>query len=139
MTILDTNVISELMKPAPSTAVIQWFEAQRRPRLFTSAPSMAEVFLGVQLLPRGKRREGVESAARLMFEVKFEGKVLPFDSTSAALYAEIVVRHRKAGRPISFWDAQIASIARSHGAALATRDVRDFEGSGIEIVNPWES
>jgi toxin FitB len=121
MTILDTNVVSELMKPAPAESVIRWFEFQRRPRLFTSAPSMAELFLGVQLLPKGKRRDGVEAAARRMFEVKFEGMVLPFDAPSAA-YAELVVQHRKAGRPISFWDAQIASIARAHGAALATRD-----------------
>jgi len=100
---------------------------------------MAEVFLGVRLLPKGKRRDGLESAARVMFEVKFAGKVLPFDAESAALHAEIVARHRKAGRPISFWDSQIASIARAHGATVATRDVRDFEGSGIDIVNPWEA
>lgn len=137
MIVLDTNVVSELMKPGPAPAVIGWFRDYPAARLFITAVTQAEILLGLELLPRGKRRTALESAANLMFEDDFAGHVLPFDSAAASVYAKIVAARQKAGRPISQFDAQIASIALSRGAAVATRNLPDFEGCGLELLDPW--
>lgn len=136
-TLLDTNVLSELLRPAPEKTVLDWFEARPTDTLFVSATTQAEMMLGARLLPAGKRRRDLETAVRAMFDDDFGGRIYPFDSAVVPAYVDIVSTRQAAGRPISQFDAQIAAIARHHGAKLATRNVRDFEGCGVVVVNPW--
>lgn len=138
MILLDTNVLSELMKPNPAERVLHWIAAQSAASLCTSSITMAEIIHGVMLLPAGKRRNAVESAAAAMFEEDFSGRVLPFGADAAPLYARIAVERRKAGRPISHFDAQIAAIALFNKTAIATRNVADFDGCGVKVIDPWE-
>ena len=137
MIILDTNVVSELMKPTPATVVQRWTAAQPASGLYTTSITQAEILHGVILLPSGRRRKSFESAAEAMFLEDFVGRVLPFGSDAARPYAEIAAARRRAGRPISHFDAQIAAIARASGAAVATRNVADFEGCGVKVIDPW--
>ena len=137
MIVLDTNVDSELMKSAPEPAVMAWVDAIPGATMFLSSVTQAEILYGVALVPEGKRRQGLALAARTAFETYFRGRILPFDSEAAEAFAELAAGRRRAGRPISQADAQIAAIARSRGAVLATRNVPDFEGCGVEIVDPW--
>jgi predicted nucleic acid-binding protein len=138
MTILDTNVLSELMKPEPAPVVRAWMAAQSSQSLFTTSITQSEILFGLMLLPSGKRRSAFEAAAHVMFWVKFKGRILSFGSEAALNYATIASDRRQSGQPISQFDAQIAAVARSTGAALATRNVNDFEGCGINVVNPWK-
>jgi toxin FitB len=137
MIILDTNVVSELMRRTPAAAVVRWVDSRPIARLYTTAITQAEILHGLMLLPRGKRRDAIAVAATQMFESDFVGRVLPFGSDAARAYAEIAASRRRSGRPISAFDAQIAAIARSTGAELATRNVDDFGGCGIDVVDPW--
>lgn len=137
MIILDTNVISELMRPRPETQVVGWVDAQPTSSLFTTAITEAELLLGVCLLPAGKRRALLEEAVLQMLVEDFRNRILPFDSMATRHFAELVSSRRRAGHPMLHADAQIAAIARGHGAALATRNVTDFEGCGLTLVNPW--
>jgi toxin FitB len=139
MIVLDTNVVSELMKSHPSRGVLAWLSAQRRDDLFTTTVTMAEILYGVELLPKGKRRDQLLRQAEDTFAEDFGSRVLSFDERAAYEYAQIASERRRLGRPISFSDAQIAAIARANGAALATRDVGDFEVSGLTLINPWEA
>jgi predicted nucleic acid-binding protein len=138
MILLDTNVVSELMKSAPAARVVGWVATQPASSLYTTSITEAEILHGILLLPSGQRRRAIEAAARAMFSEDFLGRVLPFGSAAAFRYAEIAADRRRARRPISTFDAQIAAIARAVGAALATRNVADFAGCKIEVVNPWE-
>jgi predicted nucleic acid-binding protein len=137
MVLLDTNVLSEVMRPVPEQAVLRWLAMQPVVSVFISAVTEAELRYGVEVLPLGKRRHALAAEIAGMIEVDFSGRILPFDSAAAIAYAEIAAGRRLAGRPIGQADAQIAAIARSRGAALATRNVADFDRCGIEIVNPW--
>ena len=137
MILLDTNILSELMRAAPEAAVEQWLADQPAVSVFISAITEAELRYGLALLPPGKRRSALAVEIENMLREDFSGRILPFDSPAAIAFAEIAAERRQAGRPISQADAQIAAIARSRGAALATRNALDFEGCGIEIVNPW--
>ncbi len=137
MILLDTNVLSELMKAERAPQVLRWFDKQPRAQIFTSAVSQAEILYGIELLPEGRRRSEVESAANLMFKEKFAGRVWAFDSSAAREFALIFALRKLAGRPISQFDAQIAAIARSNRASLATRNISDFAGCSIQLVNPW--
>ena len=137
MIILDTNVLSELMKPQPEPKVIDWLREQPSSSLFTTSITQAEVHLGICLLPEGKRRTAIQEAAGEMFREDFAGRILAFGNQEALLYAELAARRRGLGKPISQSDAQIAAIARSTGARLATRNGADFEECGLEILNPW--
>jgi predicted nucleic acid-binding protein len=137
MIILDTNVISELMRPKPSSQVATWVAQQPGTELFTTSITEAEIFYGIELLGRGKRREGLLAAAEAMFSEDFAGRVLVFDSDAARVFAKIGAARRSLGRPISHADAQIAALAQVRGAKLATRNVDDFEDCGIEVVDPW--
>lgn len=137
MIVLDTNVLSELMKTEPAAQVLRWVDAQVVTSLHTTSISEAEVMHGVLLLPKGKRRTAIATAAREMFDVDLGGRVLPFDSSAANVYAEILAVRRASGRPISAFDAQIAAITAVHGARLVTRNVGDFEDCGIEVIDPW--
>lgn len=125
------------MRPAPADAVLAWFAAQSAQSLFTTTVTEAEILYGVALLPEGQRRTAFMEAAIAMFEQDFADRVLPFDRAAARVYAALVVRRREAGTPIAQFDAQIAAIARSRGAAIATRNVSDFDNLDIDILNPW--
>ncbi len=137
MIVLDTNVISDVMRASSDTRLIAWLDEQSTSVLFTTALSQAEILYGHELLPAGCRRDDLFAAALPIFEEDLAGRVLPFDSDAALVYPLIAATRRRAGQPISQIDAQIAAIARSRGARLATRNVRDFEGCGIEIIDPW--
>jgi predicted nucleic acid-binding protein len=137
MNVLDTNVVSELMRPEPHGAVEAWIDAQSVDSLYITSITQAEILHGVLLLPKGKRRLLLERAARDMFVEDFAERILSFDSEAAPTYAEIAANRRHAGKPISHFDAQIAAIARTHGALLVTRNVNDFVGCGIRLLDPW--
>lgn len=137
MIVLDTDVLSELMRPAPAESVVRWMAAQPATSLYTTSVTQAEVFHGIMLLPSGRRRRDFEAAAEAMFDEDFDGRILAFGSDAARPYARIAAERRRAGRPISHFDAQISAIARSAGAEIATRNVMDFGGCGVKVVNPW--
>lgn len=137
MIVLDTNVISEMLTAAPNASVEAWLAAQPPPSIFTTAITQAEILYGLRLLPDGKRRAELEAAIRPIFAEDFEDRVLSFDPQAADIYAGIAAARRQAGRPISQFDAQIAAIALSRGAALFTRNVADFAGIGLTVLNPW--
>jgi len=139
MIVLDTNIISELLLPAPEPVVVHWLAQQPSAAIFTTTITEAEILYGVRLLPDGRRRRDLEAAILPIFAQDLAGRVLPFDREAADIYSVIATERRRAGRPISQFDAQIASIALSRGASLATRNVSDFEGVGLTIVNPWTS
>ena len=137
MIVLDTNVLSELWRPRPSAGALTWLRTQPAAALFTTAINEAEIFYGIELLPNGKRRRDLELLARTIFNEDFLGRILPFDSTAAREYAEIAAARRRAGRPIAEADAQIAAIARSRGAAIATRNSADFVDCGLTVLSHW--
>jgi predicted nucleic acid-binding protein len=137
MLIVDTNVISEIMRPSPSASVMEWWSQQQTEELFTTTVSMAEILYGIEILPRGKRRDSLRVQAELVFTQDFAGRIWPFDFEAASSFPIIAAERRAHGRPIAELDAQIASIARSRGATLATRNTNDFEGCGVRLVNPW--
>ena len=139
MILIDTNVVSELMRPVPAPAVLDWFATREAADLFLSAVSEAELCAGAAYLPAGRRREGLVAAIDAMIVEDFGGRILSFDSAAAKSYAVIAAARRAAGRPIAEADCQIAAIARGRGAAVATRNVADFLGCGVEIIDPWES
>ena len=139
MLILDTSFISEILRQEPNEIVVAWFESQPRHQLFTTAVTQAEILYGITLLPKGNTRQKLLDVAQLIFDKDLESRILPFGSDAATHYADIGAARRSAGRPISQFDAMIASIARLHGAKIATRNTSDFEDCGVEIVNPWDS
>ena len=139
MIILDTNVISELMKPQGSTIVYQWVAAQPINQLFTTTITQAEILYGLALLPTGKRRKQLIEIAQKMFAEDFDNRILPFDQQAAICFARIASERRQNGTPISQADAQIAAICYTRQATLATRNITDFRGCGIIIINPWET
>jgi predicted nucleic acid-binding protein len=135
--VLDTNVISELMRPAPHHAVFAWVAAQPRAMLCTTSINQAEVMYGIAALPDGRRRAALAIAAQAIFTEEFAGRVLAFGAGAASHYANIVVARRHAGNPIEGFDALIAAIALTEGASVATRDLGGFEGFGLKLINPW--
>lgn len=139
MIILDTNVLSELLRPAPAPQVMAWLDALGHTAGFVSSVTQAEMLLGVALLPAGKRRDALEVNVGALFARQFAGRCLPFDSQAASHFARIVAGRKKAGKPISAEDAQIAAIACSRGFHLATRNEADFTGiPGLTVRNPWK-
>lgn len=138
MIILDTNVVSELMKAHPDDRVLAWISARPASVLHITSITQAEILHGILLLPPGKRRTAIQAAAEAMFENEFEHRIQPFDSAAAIDYARIAAERRKAGRPISQLDAQIAAIARCRRGTIATRNVQDFEDCGVPVANPWQ-
>ncbi len=134
---LDTNVVSEIMRPVPAPAVAAWIAERDAEELFLTAISEAELLYGVAIMPTGRRRAMLEDIITRWLALGFRERILPFDSAAARAYAEIAAHRRRAGRPISEADCQIAAISRSCGAVLVTRNVRDFEGAGVDLVDPW--
>lgn len=137
MIILDTNVISELMKPAPAPKVQAWAAKHLRTELFTTSVSEAEIFYGIELLGPGKRREQLTRGAEAMFAEEFAGRIIGFDSEAARIFSKILAQRRALGKPMSYADAQIAAITRVHRAKLATRNGADFRDCGVDILDPW--
>jgi predicted nucleic acid-binding protein len=137
--LLDTNVVSELMRAAPERSVEEWVATRQDEDLFITAITEAELRYGAALLPTGKRRTLLVEAIEAMLREDFRGRVVPFDSAAAIAFAQVAAERRQAGKPIAHADAQIAAIARSRNALLATRNVSDFVGCGVQVVNPWTS
>jgi predicted nucleic acid-binding protein len=137
--VLDTNVLSELMAAKPAGAVTRWVSSFPATSLFVTSITEAEILFGIRLLPKGKRRDALNAAAETMFDNVFGGRILSFGSDAASAYARIAAERRRRGVAISVLDAQIAGIARAAGAKLATRNTDDFEGCGIDLVNPWRT
>lgn len=137
MIICDTNVLSELMKPSPNPDVEDWVARQPASGMFVTTITQAEILYGIAVLPFGARRDSLKEAALSMFETDFAGRVLPFGSSAARAYAVISAARKQAGKPISQFDAQIAGIASSKNAAIATRNTQDFEQCGPPLINPW--
>jgi predicted nucleic acid-binding protein len=135
--VLDTNVVSESLRPVPEVSVLDWLANQPRASLFTTTVTRGEVLFGIRLLSDGKRRRGLWDAAKKIFSEDFAGQVLSFDSDAADIYAEIAASRRMTGKPISQFDAMIVAMARSRGATLATRNVKDFEDCGVDVIDPW--
>jgi predicted nucleic acid-binding protein len=139
MIILDTNVVSELMAVAPAESVVEWTAARPTGTLYTTCITQAEILFGIHLLPKGKRRHRIEAAADQLFDKVFAGRLIAFGQDAARAYARIAAERRRRGKPITTLDAQIAAIARASGAELATRNVEDFDGCGVEVIDPWEN
>ena len=137
MIIIDTNVISELLRPTPEPAVEAWLGEQDGLSIYLTAISEAELRYGVAIMTIGKRRDGLGVAIDRILRDDMAGRILPFDSAAARAYADIAASRRSAGKPISQADCQIAAIARAHKAPVATRNTPDFEGCGIDLINPW--
>ncbi len=137
MIVLDTNVVSELMLLSPVARVVDWVTRQPVQDLYLSTISEAELRYGAEVLPAGQRREMLLAEVEGMLSEDFAGRILPFDRSAARAYASIAVERRASGHPISHPDCQIAAIARSFRASVATRDVDGFMGCGIEVINPW--
>lgn len=136
--LLDTNVLSEFMRPRPASQVVAWLDAQAAHALHVSAVAQAEIELGLALMPAGKRQAGLAAAAQAMFDEDFAGRCLPFEAAAATHYARIVAARTRMGRPVSVEDAQIAAIALAQGLRLATRNTADFEGiEGLQVIDPW--
>jgi predicted nucleic acid-binding protein len=138
MFILDTNILSAMMRLQLEPEVATWIAAQPDELLFTTSLSQAEILSGLTIMQNGRRRRDLEAAARVMFLEDFDGRVLPFDMKAATVYADIFASRRRTGRPAATIDLMIASIARSHGASMVTRDTSGLEGCGVTVVNPWE-
>lgn len=138
MIVLDTNVLSELMKPVPDAAVSSWSDTVPVEEQHVSVVTVAEVRSGIARLPRGRRREALQKNADQNFAT-FRRRTLVLDSPAAALYGDVVVERTSAGTPISTFDALLAAIVRSYDATLATRNTDDFTGLGLDLVNPWET
>jgi toxin FitB len=138
MLILDTNVISETMQPMPSARVMGWWAQQQAGELFVTTVTIAEILYGIEILPQGKRRAALLAGAERMFGNVLASHILSFDEEAARAFAEIAASRRSQGRPIAELDAQIAAIASSRRAMLATRNTADFEGCGVRLVNPWQ-
>ena len=138
MTIVDTNMISELMRPEPDLKVAAWVRLQPKGELFTTSVNEGELCFGIASLPAGLRRTELATMADGIFHEAFAGRVLVFDRPAAAHFGEIGARRRRHGHPIDPLDCQIAAIARCHRARVATRNTRHFADCGVEVINPWQ-
>lgn len=142
MIMLDTNVLSELMRQQPNELVINWIDAQNKAKIVISAITVAEILTGIARLPEGKRKAHFLGIANNMFSHVFAERILPFDYTAAKCHAEIMALRERSGKPISMADAQIAAICQSTALAnttptLVTRNIKDFTNLGLTLINPW--
>ena len=138
MIILDTNVVTELMRAAAEPKVLRWFSIQAAEDLHVTAVTTAEILYGIELIATGRRREVVRAGAEKMFGDVFADRILTFEDRAARVFSQIASSRRRQGKPMTEFDAQVAAIARVHGATLATRNPYVFEGCGVRLVNPWE-
>lgn len=137
MVVVDTNVLSELMRPTPDTVIASWVGERATSSLHLTVISEAELHFGLAIMPPGRRRDGLAEGLERMLRTGFANRVLPFDSAAASAYAEIAAARRAIGRPMPEADCQIAAIARSRDMAVVTRNVRDFADAGINVIDPW--
>lgn len=137
MILLDTNVLSELMRAKPDPAVVAWIDAQPAQDLLICSITVAEILYGIARMPEGKRRRALQDVAIAMFEEDFAGRILPFDADAAVHYAELAAESEAKGKIADMADGQIAAIARLHGVQIATRNIRHFESFGVPLINPW--
>ena len=137
MILIDTNIISEIMKPVPDPIVMEWIDQQEIVQLFVSAITIAEISYGINALPKGRRPRDLENAFNKAIQEGFIGRILPFDESAAHLYGIIMSTKKKLGTPLGVPDGQIAAIARVHSASVATRNVRDFASCGLTLINPF--
>ncbi len=136
MILLDTNVVSEAMKPQPHPAVLDWLDAQAAQTLYLSSVTIAELLFGVGALPEGRRKANLAAALDGVLAL-FEGRILPFDTAAARRYADLAVRARAAGKGFPTPDGYIAAIAAAQGFAVASRDISAFEAAGLGVIDPW--
>ncbi len=137
--LLDTNIVSEAFRPHRNAEVESWFKRTPRNRIFVSSVTKAELLFGLAIMSAGRRRLELSEAMFKFLSYELKTEVLPFGSREAELFAEIGSHRRAKGRPISQFDAQIAAVARSHGLSVVTRNVRDFDDCGVEIIDPWQT
>ena len=137
MIILDTNVVSELMRPTYASAILRSLSKYSADELHSTSITLAEILYGVELLPAGRRKSELLAGSERLFRVVLGGRILPFDEQAAEAFSRIAAGRRSHGKPISELDAQIAAIASVHGATLATRNTADFQSCGIRLLNPW--
>jgi predicted nucleic acid-binding protein len=137
--VLDTNVLSSLMRRDAVAVVLEWLDQQPPESIWTTAITVFEVRYGLEILANGRRRRRLENAFAEALQQDFDGRVLFFDSAAAAAAAAIAAEQRRAGRPVEIRDVQIAGIVAARKATLATRNIRHFEGTGIELVDPWST
>ena len=137
MLVIDTNVLSEVMRPVVEPAVADYLRTLPIEQLATTAITRAEILYGIALMPPGRRRRERERAARALLDETLGGRILPFDTDAAEEYAGIRSRRDQMGRPTSSADAMIAAICRAHGATIVTRDEDSFAGCGVPVINPW--
>lgn len=136
--VLDTNVLSELMRDNPALAVMSWLDSHDEQSLHTTAVTQAEILAGIAVLPEGRRRDALATGAEQLFQQDFSGRCLVFNSAAAEHYAMVRAQRQRAGKPISTEDALIAAIALAANFCLVTRNVKDFEGlDGLQVINPW--
>lgn len=139
MIILDTNVVSELIRAAPDPGVRAWVNSIPSTQITTTSITAAELYYGVARLPTGQRRQQLAVAVSALLNDALRGRIAPFDERAARRYADVISGRERAGRPIEVLDAQIAAICRELGAALATRNIKDFEETGVELIDPWQA
>lgn len=139
MYVLDTNVLSEIMKDAPDASLAAWLRAGRPDAMFTTSICKTEILYGVRRLPEGRRSYRLSAAAEAMFRESFAGRILSFDSAAASVYADIRIAREQSGVPVTREDGMIAAIARTAGAAIVTRDEQGFVGCGVPVINPWRT
>ena len=139
MIVLDTNIISEVMSPTPSSAVVSWLNGQDAADLFVTSITVAEICYGLHILPDGVRRRTLEARFEQFIETGFEYRILDFDVAAARAYGAVMGRRKEIGRPMSVPDGQIAAITQVNGFALATRNTRDFEELGLQLYDPFET
>lgn len=138
MLVLDTNVLAELIRPTPKQGVVGWLDTHEPATLFITAITAAEFLYGIARLPQGKRKADLLALGTAMLQEDFAGRILSFDEAAASCYADVVCERQAAGRPISMADAQIAAICRTlPGAKLATRNIKDFDGIRLDLIDPW--
>jgi toxin FitB len=137
MILLDTNVVSEPMRQRPDRQVQDWLDDQAIETLYLSTISLAELLLGIESLPTGRRRRALAAALGEQIASLFEGRIIPFDVTAAEAYAKVVTHARRQGYEISVTDGQTAAVAASHNLKVASRDETPFQAAGLEVINPW--
>ena len=138
MMLIDTNVVSEMMRTEPNPQVVAWLSRQPVTKVHLTALSVAEILYGLKRMPEGKRRQDLEGRFQHVLETGFRGRVLAFDENAAVAYGAIMADRQAEGRPMSVVDGQIAAIAMTKGASLTTRNVKDFAGCGLELQNPFD-
>jgi toxin FitB len=138
MLILDTNVISEIMRPQPSEKVLAWFDAQHVPTLYTTSITWAELCLGLEDMPEGRRKEGLRQTLQAVRERMLIGRILAFDEAAAAQFGRLMIQTQRLGQGLSMADGQIAAIASVQNMPVATRDTSPFLAAGLKVINPWD-